>query len=388
MRRAALLSAFALLLVAGFGAARVVADISPSPGDGSTVSVGQSLAFAVSDSYSGNIPNGAPYASCSANLGSQAEGRVSIGPLGPGDGGTGWVTISSSCSGTNTWTFSGTVSVTVPADAPPSVWASVAVQEIIPVVLDSNYTVNYNGNYHYPLAASSTSSTTTTATTATATTTVPTTTISDTTTTAPTTTTSGTTTAATATTTSTQTVSPAVQPATTTVTVTQTTTVSTTATVPSPPKPSPGKLGKTILLERRTKSRRCTRGTEPDRRCSPGAYYSGLTKAVICSPNFLTRNVRDVPAPEKHAVEAEYGMRARSYGRTIEIDRIVPLELGGSNGIANLFPEPGSGAANYHVKDTLENQLHAMVCNGSLSLRTAQREIASDWQALYKVVFG
>ena len=43
------------------------------------------------------------------------------------------------------------------------------------------------------------------------------------------------------------------------------------------------------------------------------------------------------------------------YGRTIEIDHIIPLELGGSNDIANLFPEPGAGAAGFREKVRLEN---------------------------------
>ena len=50
-----------------------------------------------------------------------------------------------------------------------------------------------------------------------------------------------------------------------------------------------------------------------------------------------------MPQSEKYAVEVEYGMPARLYRRTIVIDHIVLLELGGSNDIANLFPEPGDG---------------------------------------------
>jgi hypothetical protein len=80
-------------------------------------------------------------------------------------------------------------------------------------------------------------------------------------------------------------------------------------------------------------------------------------------------------------------MVARHYGRTIEIDHIVSLELGGSNSIANLFPEPGSGAASYHVKDKLENRLHDMVCSGGITLRSAQRQIAANWETLYRTVF-
>ena len=81
-------------------------------------------------------------------------------------------------------------------------------------------------------------------------------------------------------------------------------------------------------------------------------------------------------------------MPAAYYGYSIEIDHIVPLELGGSNDIANLFPEPGSGRADYHDKDKLENRLHALVCAGSMRLTVAQRSIAADWRALYARVFG
>jgi hypothetical protein len=95
-----------------------------------------------------------------------------------------------------------------------------------------------------------------------------------------------------------------------------------------------------------------------------------------------------VPQSEKYAVEVEYGLTPRSYGRTIEIDHIVSLELGGSNDVANLFPEPGSGVANYHTKDVLENKIHDLVCSGAMPLREAQRQIAADWEALYTKVYG
>src|SRR5206468_201451 len=109
-----------------------------------------------------------------------------------------------------------------------------------------------------------------------------------------------------------------------------------------------------------------------------GAYSTGLTKAVICSSSFRTGPIRNVPDSVKHAVEVEYGLAPKSYGRAIEIDHIVSLELGGSNDIANLFPEPGRGAADYHVKDKLENQLHRMVCAGAITISAARQRIASD----------
>jgi Protein of unknown function (DUF3761) len=149
-----------------------------------------------------------------------------------------------------------------------------------------------------------------------------------------------------------------------------------------------GNVGATVAISRRTRSSGCKLGPNPDRACSPGAYYSGLTTAVLCSSSFRTGDVRDVPDSEKHAVEVEYGMAPRAYGRTLEIDHIVSLELGGSNDIANLYPEKASPGPGYHVKDKLENKLHAMVCAGTVTLRAAQVGIATHWQALYVSVFG
>jgi len=147
-------------------------------------------------------------------------------------------------------------------------------------------------------------------------------------------------------------------------------------------------VGTTVLLGARTKTSGCTLGALPDRRCSPGAYYSKLTSQVVCSASFRTSSVRNVPESEKHQVEVEYGLAPRPYGSTLEIDHIVSLELGGSNAVANLFPERADAHPGFHVKDALENKLHTLVCTGRMSMRSAQRQIAANWEALYKEVFG
>ena len=147
-------------------------------------------------------------------------------------------------------------------------------------------------------------------------------------------------------------------------------------------------LGRTVLISPRTKTSHCKLGANPDRACSPGAYSSGLTRAVLCSSSFHTSAIRNVPESEKFAVEAEYGIKPGHYGSALEIDHIVALELGGSNDIANLYPEKLNAAPGYKVKDRLENKAHALVCAGAMTLRAAQVGIATNWQALYKRVFG
>jgi hypothetical protein len=162
-------------------------------------------------------------------------------------------------------------------------------------------------------------------------------------------------------------------------------------TAPSAPAtatPTVVALGVSVVLGARTRTVGCRRGALPDRRCSPGAYYSGLTQPVICAGSFRTSTVRNVSQDEKFGVEREYEMTAMHYGRTIEIDHIVPLELGGSNDAANLFPEPGSGPASYHAKDRLENRLRELVCSGGMSLAAARRGIAVNWERQYRLVFG
>ena len=147
-------------------------------------------------------------------------------------------------------------------------------------------------------------------------------------------------------------------------------------------------VGRTVLLAPRTKTSGCTLSPDPDPRCSPGALYSKLTKAVLCSSGFRTSS-----DPQRARVrEVRRGTRVwdgpRALRGTLEIDHIVSLEIGGSNDIANLFPEKAKPSPGYPVKDKLENRLHAMVCANQMTLRTAQQQIAANWQALYKKVFG
>jgi hypothetical protein len=52
--------------------------------------------------------------------------------------------------------------------------------------------------------------------------------------------------------------------------------------------------------------------------------------------------------------------------------------------VKNHFPEPGYGLYNFHIKDRFENYLHRAVCNGSISLTEAQKQIANDWISYWK----
>lgn len=66
------------------------------------------------------------------------------------------------------------------------------------------------------------------------------------------------------------------------------------------------------------------------------------------------------------------------------VDHLIPISLGGSNSITNLWPQPLSGEWNYTMKNKLERKLYKMVCSGAITLERARQEIAGDWVSAYK----
>ena len=103
--------------------------------------------------------------------------------------------------------------------------------------------------------------------------------------------------------------------------------------------------------------------------------------ARICVAGYAS-SVRDVSDAEKAAVYARYGVAWVPYQH--EVDHLISLELGGSNAIRNLWPEPYAGRWGARTKDVLENRLHDLVCAGELALAAAQHQEATDWVTAYR----
>jgi hypothetical protein len=99
-----------------------------------------------------------------------------------------------------------------------------------------------------------------------------------------------------------------------------------------------------------------------------------VTAAQVCASGY-SASVRDVSSSVKNQVYAEYGITDHT---NYVIDHLVSLELGGSNDISNLWPEPSAEAKR---KDVVENALHDAVCNGSITLADAQTQIRTWWTA-------
>jgi hypothetical protein len=103
---------------------------------------------------------------------------------------------------------------------------------------------------------------------------------------------------------------------------------------------------------------------KPDPKLTPGAWGT-----VIVS--------RDVPAALKRAVYKSYGIGLLRRVLFV-VDHLVPLELGGLNLQANLWPQPRREAKK---KDLDENRLAAAVAGGNITLAEAQTQILKLWGA-------
>jgi hypothetical protein len=125
---------------------------------------------------------------------------------------------------------------------------------------------------------------------------------------------------------------------------------------------------------------------EPSRSLTPGATRQ-VNLRDVCGGAPDEGTARVVPASVRRQVFQEYGMNGAP-PNDYEVDFLITPELGGSNDIHNLWPEPYySTVWNAHVKDELEDRLHEMVCNGQLGLGAAQHDISADWILAYKKYF-
>jgi hypothetical protein len=123
----------------------------------------------------------------------------------------------------------------------------------------------------------------------------------------------------------------------------------------------------------------------PESRLTPGATRP-ISTSQACTPG-PSDQMATIPLAVRQAVFHEYGMDG-SPARAYEVDHLITPELGGTDDIRNLWPEPYATTEwNAKVKDELEDRLRQLVCEGKLDLPTAQRDIASNWIAAYQKYF-
>ncbi|HEX9087737.1 MAG TPA: hypothetical protein VF867_09445 [Arthrobacter sp.] len=122
----------------------------------------------------------------------------------------------------------------------------------------------------------------------------------------------------------------------------------------------------------------------PDPSCTPGATDPAVTQdnlaTTICKSGY-TSSVR-APVSDTNKVKA---LSLTQYGQTrvasTEFDHLISLQLGGTNAVSNLWPEPNRAGApgTTNPKDAIETRLNKAVCSHRVSLVAAQKAIAHNW---------
>jgi hypothetical protein len=124
----------------------------------------------------------------------------------------------------------------------------------------------------------------------------------------------------------------------------------------------------------------------PDPRLTPGGTLP-VKAPEVCRPGYSPSALRALTPLQWHDRRAQvfqaYGIETPARGAYV-INHLVPLEIGGSNELVNLWPLAKAGTWNAARKAKLTRRLHRIVCSGRLSLQEAQRETAVDWIAAYR----
>lgn len=117
--------------------------------------------------------------------------------------------------------------------------------------------------------------------------------------------------------------------------------------------------------------------------CAPGATETDDLQ-IICLQKTSVRRC-NFSKSFKRALMDAYSLKVMG-----EADHRIPLELGGSNDIKNVWPQ----GLNFKTKDRVEGELHRAVCSnchdkdhcapGKLSLEAARTLILNSWEQVAK----
>ena len=122
----------------------------------------------------------------------------------------------------------------------------------------------------------------------------------------------------------------------------------------------------------------------PDPTMTPGAVDPLVTLSDICNGTTKERRPRTTAACQR--AFAAYSIPPADRG-LYECDHLVPVAIGGSSALTNLWPQPMDEA---HRKDRLEVELQRRACvafrtlvpaEAAAVLAQEQREVADDWVA-------
>ena len=134
----------------------------------------------------------------------------------------------------------------------------------------------------------------------------------------------------------------------------------------------------------------------PNPRLTPGAVNARVTQANIHSTICVSGYTSRIRPPESYTepikfrqLDGGYNLAGDTRAADYEEDHLIPLEVGGSpTSVKNLWPEPRNIPWGASRKDSLENAMHRMVCDGAISLAAARRVFTTNWILGYQRYVG
>ena len=124
----------------------------------------------------------------------------------------------------------------------------------------------------------------------------------------------------------------------------------------------------------------------PNPKLTPGVVADSDVVSVCSQPRqptpALSVGVED-------AVLTEYGIPITTLVlASYHFNYLIPLDLGGANAIANIWPISVNKTIGYFQKQQLDGKLRSMVCYSQIQLVPTQQLLAQDWYALYVQYIG
>ncbi len=128
---------------------------------------------------------------------------------------------------------------------------------------------------------------------------------------------------------------------------------------------------------------------KPDFKKTPGKI-ANTDLSVVCVPGYSSK-VRNVPESLKDKVYDIYNVPKKERGdykgkQISKIDHLVPLMIGGSNDVSNLWPHYFNVPSGFGVlkKNQIELYLRDQVCGYKMTQQEAFECITKDWIICYR----
>lgn len=129
--------------------------------------------------------------------------------------------------------------------------------------------------------------------------------------------------------------------------------------------------------------RQLTEDTYPDPSQTSGDIFSDVAVSQLCGGKY-SRKTRHVPSSLKREIKSNYHIDPDQFS-DYSIDHFIPISLGGTNEVQNLWPQKVKGIVYGAAQKSLsDDYLHRQVCAGNMTLEKAQNLIINDWVKVFR----